>query len=465
MSAKTYEAIKPLENEKRGTLRGHQKGHSAANLPFAIPFPRTENPDTIDRTPTREAKSSVNYWKSRVRSRTLKDGTLTAELYVRMKEGGRDAWFNLATANRGDAARAARDKWLEVQGKGLAAVLAESRPEIRPARVCTVSEYIAAAKALCTARPQTIAEYEASLRRVIASVRGIKAKSDKHAHRAEWHAQIDAVHLDQITPADVKAWVKREEDTAAKKGQVNKDRRAHTIASHIRDARALFAEHIVAEVKKDLVFPPELPFAGVTATATTRRFECDVDPTKLYAAAFKLDPDTRTAFDLLLCGGLRRGEADLLPWAHVNLKVGAVAVNVTEFFRPKSKESYRTIPLPPDVVKRLRARRASAPAAEFVLEGRAPKLAVGRGYEYRARAWETLPAWLRKQGIRDRTPLHTLRKLSGSFIYRVAGLEAARRHLGHRDITTTAASYLAGASAVVNLAASVAGLKGKEGRK
>lgn len=456
MSAKTYEAIKPVENEKKGTLRGHLGEHPAANLPAAIPFPSTETPDTTDKTPTREAKSSVNFWKTRVRPRTLKDGSLTAELYVRMKEGGRDAWFPLDTKNLAEAARKARDKWLEVQVKGLATVLAEARLEIRPDRVCTVSEYIAAAKPLCTARPQTVAEYEASLRRVIASVDGIKAKSDKHAHRAEWHAKIDAVRLDQITPADVTAWMKREEDAAAKKGQVNKDRRAHTIASHVRDARALFAEHIVAEVKKRLVLPTELPFAGVTATATTRRFECDVSPRKLYAAAVKLDPDTRTAFDLLLCGGLRRGEADLLPWAHVNLKAGTVKVDVTEFFRPKSKESYRTIPLPPDVVTRLRSRRAAAPAAEFVLEGRAPKLAVGRGYEYRATAWETLPVWLRKQGIQDRTPLHTLRKLSGSFIYGAAGLEAARRHLGHRDITTTAASYLAGASAVVNLAAPVA---------
>ncbi len=431
MTKNTSEVEKSVENEKKGTLRGHQASVTS--------FPGVEETEP---KANRAAKSSVEYWKERVRPRTLKDGTITPELYLRQKEGGRDAWFSLATANRADAARQARDIWQSVQVRGLVVVLAELRPATRAARVCTVAEYLPAAKAIATARPRTVAEYEASLRRVVAGVRGIKAKSDKHADRAEWHAKIDAVRLDQVTPADVRAWMKTELADAAKTGEDNKDRRAHTLASHLRDARALFSEAIIAEVGKKLVLPEELPFAGITATATTRRFVCAVDPRKLYAASAKLDPDTRTALDLLLCGGLRRGEADLLPWAHVDLAAGTVRIDVTEFFRPKSKESYRTVPLPPDVVARLRARRAATPTATFVLSGSKPKPPAERGYEYRASAWKKLPVWLRKQGLVDHTPLHALRKLSGSFIYATAGLEAARQHLGHRDITTTARSYL-----------------------
>lgn len=450
MKTNTSEAQKSLENKKRGTKGGR---FSAPPIPFPAPAGRPIET-------ARLAKSSVEYWKERVRQRTWKDGTKTPELYLRLKEGssakaGRDAWVCLNTANRATAATKARDLWLIVQSKGLDAALAEFRPKAapRPARVCTVAEYLAAAKPLADVRPQTLAEYEASLRRVVAGVRGIISKSDRHAVRAEWHAKVNMVRIDQVTPSAVRTWMKAEVAAVAAKGEAAKDRRAHTLASHIRDARALFAENIVAELRKSLVLPAELPFAGITTTSTTRRFVCAIDARELYAAAAALDSDTRTAFDLLLCAGLRRGEADALPWAHVDLKAGTVRVDVTEFFRPKSRESFRTVPLPPDMVKRLNARRAAKPLDAFVLDGAAPKIASARGYTYRAHAWDKLTAWLRTQGLHDYTPLHALRKMSGSFIYAVAGLEAARRHLGHRDISTTAASYLQSGAATVNLAA------------
>ena len=43
--------------------------------------------------------------------------------------------------------------------------------------------------------------------------------------------------------------------------------------------------------------------------------------------------------------------------------------------------------------------------------------------------------------------------MSGSWVYSMAGLEAARRHLGHATVATTAASYLAGGAVVVDFAA------------
>jgi integrase len=124
--------------------------------------------------------------------------------------------------------------------------------------------------------------------------------------------------------------------------------------------------------------------------------------------------------------------------------------------RPKARESYRTVPLPVDAVERIKERRAQLPNASFVLEGRKtrpprkPSREKRSTYEYRAKAWVPLTQWLSEKGVTDLTPLHSLRKMSGSFIYAVAGLEAARLHLGHRDISTTARSYLATRSAVVD---------------
>ena len=271
---------------------------------------------------------------------------------------------------------------------------------------------------------------------------------------------MDSVRLDKVTPSDVRSWQKRELDAAhAKGGEIAKDRRVHTIASDLRDARSLFSASIVAEAGKNLALPSPLPFEGIAAAATTRRFSCKLDARELYAAASELDADTRTAFDLLLCAGLRRGEADALPWAHVDFKAGTVRIDVTPTFRPKSRESYRTVPLPADVVARLKAYRAATPRAELVLTSRKTKTARKAAHEktavhvYRAKAWPDLVAWLKTKGLDDLTPLHALRKMSGSFIYAVAGLEAARLHLGHSNIATTAASYVAARAVTVDFSA------------
>ncbi len=459
MCANTSKALNALEDEKNRTQTGHKTGHSPEVIPFPSDQKHHESRGERGTTPARAGKDQIGFWKTKVKPRIVR-GQPTPELYCRLFEGEREAWICCDSSNVGIAAAKARDYYLRMKAVGLPALLAELKPDAKPERVCTLADYLAAAKAVSTVRPTTLAEYEGSLRRVVAAVRGIAPKSDKHADRAEWRAKVDAVRLDQITPADVRAWHKAELDTArAEGGETTKDRRASTLASHLRDARALFAEAIVAEVGKTLTLPSPLPFEGITAAATTRRFVCDLDPRKLYAAADKLDADTRTAFDLLLCAGLRRGEADALPWAHVDLKAGTVRIDVTPTFRPKSRESYRTVPLPSDVVARLKAARKAAPEAELVLAAHATKPArkaagtKNAAYEYQAKAWPTLTAWLKKQGMKDLTPLHALRKLSGSFIYAVAGLEAARQHLGHRDVSTTARSYLAARSVTVDLSA------------
>ena len=445
----SYESDKTVGKRKNRT----QTGHTSDTIPFPTP---ANAPAKRDKTAARAGRDHVNYWKTKVRPRDIR-GTPTPELYCRLYEARREAWICLNTSNRAAAAERARDHYLRMRAIGLPALLAEIRPETKPDRVCTVGEYLAAAKVLSTVRERTLAEYEASFRRVVAGVRGIVAKSNQHKVREEWRAKVDAVRLDQFTASDVRAWQKRELDAALRAGgESRKDRRTATLASHLRDARALFSDSIVTEARKSLTLPDELPFAGVTAAAVTRRFVATVDARELYAAAASLDPDTRIAFDLLLCAGLRRGEADALPWAHVDLDAGTVRIDVTDTFRPKSRESYRTVPLPVDVVERLRARRAQLPNASLVLEGRKtrPPRKLSRekrsAYEYRAKAWAPLTQWVREQGVTDLFPLHSLRKMSGSFINAVAGLEAARQHLGHSDISTTARSYLATRAAVVD---------------
>ena len=50
--------------------------------------------------------------------------------------------------------------------------------------------------------------------------------------------------------------------------------------------------------------------------------------------------------------------------------------------------------------------------------------------------------WLRGKGVRQQKAIHALRKESGSLIASNFGIEAARQHLGHRDIRTTSSHYV-----------------------
>lgn len=444
----TSEQKSPHENQKRGTQRVHQNPKD--DRVTAFPGAETEMPTEA----ARAAKSQVAYWAGKVRPRILPNGKPTAEFYVRLKESGRVFWVNLNTANQTRAARAARDLWISTRTKGAAVAIEEFRPKSAPLppRCCTVGEYIEAARGVATARPRSLAQYESRLRSVVAGVLGIDKDPARYAAKsaanAEWRARIDGTRLDRITPKAVRDWQRAE--IAAVKDEIARKRREHSTASLVRNARALFAEAIVADVKKRLLLPEQLPFEGVAVSSTTRRFQNPVDPRELYMAALALDADTRAAFLLLVAGGLRRGEADLLPWSNLDLQRGTVSVTVTRWHTPKTEESIRTVPLSADAVRFFGELRAAAPGDEFVLKGAPPRVVDSR-YEYRAQAWGPLMAWLRAQGVTDPNPLHSLRKLSGSFIYSVAGIEAARRHLGHRTIATTAASYLAGAAAVVDL--------------
>jgi len=448
--AKPSEGEKALENEKSGTQTGHTS--SVSHFPEHLTKPKKE----ANRLP----KTSVEYWKAVVAPRLIR-GTPSAELYVRFRESGRDAWVNLDALNKITAATKARDLWLNIRAKGLDVALAEFRPKSapRPEQACTVGEFITAARALCSVRQRTLAQYETSLRRVVAGVTRLDGDASRFDYKSggsdAWRAKVEAVRLDRITPAAVEAW--RIAWASEAVGEVARKARQHSASTYIRNARSLFSVDLLAVLRERLRLPELLPFTGLSAAASARRFTSTVDPRALYAAAWcdlAPTPDTLTAFLLLITGGLRRAEADLLPWAHLDLTndTPAVRIEATEHFLPKTEESARDIPLPEDVARFLRARRLEAPEAEFVLNGTAPKTAK-RTNTYRAEAWEPLTAWIRTKGITGQKPLHELRKLSGSLVNATAGIEAARRHLGHANITTTSNSYVSARTAVVDLAA------------
>lgn len=414
----------------------------------------------------RLAKTHQDYWKPRLRRRSYRDRdgrrVEIPEWQVRMFYRGRESWFNLQTANQAAAAIKARDIYLALASVGWEATLVKFKPDpLATADACTLGEFLTDISKRSHLRPKTIRIYATKLRKLVSDVAKVEAGMKKKARRAkfdyyggghkEWMDKVNSQPLDILTPDKVNAWrntyVSRAGDDPMKRKAAER-----SAASIMRAGRAMFAPDVTTSLRVKL--PPN-PFAGVKLRDPgPQRYHSDVNPEWLLASAERellaAEGDERErhskrqqylALFLCLCAGLRRLEADLLLWEQLDLEAGQVQVRRTKHFEPKTEESQRVIDLAPEAVDVLRKFKDGA-SGEFVLDGEAPdpKVTYAR---YRCDCtWRFLNAWLKSKGVRQRTAVHSLRKESGSLIASAFGIEAARHHLGHRDIKTTSAHYV-----------------------
>ncbi|HLP01023.1 MAG TPA: tyrosine-type recombinase/integrase [Opitutaceae bacterium] len=419
---------------------------------------RTETGQTnrTDRT-ARLPKTHQDFWKTRLKRRRYqdRDGKLVEapEWQVRMFHLGREAWFNLDSANQAVAAVKARDIYLSLISSGWEATLVKFKPST-PAKneCCTLGEFFADVEKRSHLKPATVRRYALKLRKLVADVAkveaGLKAKERRSKYdylnggHQRWLARIDGQPLSLLTPEIVNQWrnayvAKAGTDPVARKSA------ERTAASILRCSRAFFAPDVLAMLKVPL--PPN-PFAGVKLKDPgPQRYHSDVNPEWLIACAERelrtAQPQEYIALSLCLWGGLRRKEADTLTWAQVDFAEAQINVRRTEHFEPKTEESQRTVDVPVAVLNVLRSFKKDS-TSEFVLDGGAANPAATYDF-YRADCtWRRLHAWLKSHGVRQQKAIHALRKESGSLVATAFGIEAARQHLGHRDITTTSAHYV-----------------------
>lgn len=412
---------------------------------------------TTEEVDSRPARTHQEFWKSRLVLRTYENRhgrpVEMPEWHVRIAHLGRREWFNLATASQSIGAIKARDIYVSLVSAGWDATLAKFKPDpVAKAKVCTVGGFLSDVEARGHIRPKTFKSYAIKLRKIVADVGKVeaglrgKAKRRKFDYatggRKVWLAKVNNQSLGVLTPETVNAWRNR---YAAKAGADPLRRKSaeRSAASCIRCARALFSPDIVGLLTVKM---PANPFAGVKLKDPgPQRYHSNVNPEWLLACA---ETDLRVAHPqqflaLFLClwAGLRRKEADLLTWEQIDLSGGQIHVRRTAHFEPKTEESQRMIDLAPAAVEVLRSFKAGS-KSEFVLDGGESYPAATWPY-YRANGtWRKLIAWLKTKGVSQRNAIHTLRKESGSLIASTFGIEAARQHLGHRDIRTTSAHYV-----------------------
>lgn len=405
---------------------------------------------------TTASRHHVDYWKERLYRKTFtRDGARheIAEYSVRLQHLGRREAFSLASSNAGVAASKAKEIATFLEANGWEPTLAKHKPGVvAKLEVCTLGQLIKDLQTRSHLQPRTLRIYTTKLRKLVSDVARLEVHVGKKARRAKfdyvnggraaWLAKVDGQRLDVLTPEAINKWrgsyvAKAGADPLARKSA------ERSAASMLRAGRRLFSAELVAMLN---VKVPPSPFVGVKVKEPgPRRYHSTVSPEWLLACAGSelraAQPQLYLALFLCLWAGLRRKEADLLMWAQIDLEEGNIHVRRTENFEPKTEESQRTIDLAPAAVDVLRSFKQGA-IGEFVLVGEAPNPSASYGYYRCDCTWRDLIAWLKKKGVTQRNAVHALRKESGSLIASSHGIEAARQHLGHRDIRTTSSHYV-----------------------
>ncbi|MCF3651766.1 tyrosine-type recombinase/integrase [Synoicihabitans lomoniglobus] len=358
------------------------------------------------------------------------------------------------TANQAAAAVKARDIYLSLISVGWEATLERYKPGAeKQDRGCTVGEFLADVGKRSHLKPATLRRYAVKLRKMVSDIAklevGLKAKARRAKYdyvnggRAAWLAKIDGQPLDVLTPDSVNAW---RNAYVARAGSDPTRRKSaeRSAASYLRCTRALFTPDVLNLLKVNF---PANPYEGMKLKDPgPQRYHSDVNAEWLLACAQReLWPTNRQEFlglVLALWAGLRRKEADLLLWEQVDLAEGCIHLRRSKWFEPKTEESQRTIDLAATAVEVLKEFKNGC-VSEFVMEGAQPNPAASYDYYRCDCTWRRLNAWLKEKGVKQAKAIHGLRKESGSLVAADFGIEAARQHLGHRDIRVTSAHYVA----------------------
>lgn len=408
--------------------------------------------------PNRLPKTHQDYWKAKLKRRSYNDRdgrrVQIPEWQVRMFHLGREGWFNTESANQAIAAIKARDIYLSLISRGWEATNATYKPDpFAKADICTVGEFLTDVGKRSHLEPRTIRGYSTKFRKLVSDIAKVESGTKKKAKQAKhdyhhgglkaWLAKVDGKSLAVLKPESIADW--RNSYVAKAGGDPMRRKSAErSAASILRCTRALFAEDVTALLKVKL--PSQNPFTGVKLRDPgPQRYHSEINPEWLLACAERELRESRPqqflALSLCLWAGLRRKEADLLLWKQIDFEQGQIHVRLTPYFKPKTEESERMIDLASEIVDVLRGFKNGC-TSEFVLNGGDPDPKALWAYYRCDRTWRKLLAWLKSKGVRQRNAIHTMRKESGSLVASSHGIEAARQHLGHRDIRTTSSHYV-----------------------
>jgi integrase len=400
------------------------------------------------------SKSDIRYWQQAIFRQTYTrngETLITKNWAMKIANRGRRETFPLGTANKAAGAARARDIYLSLLAAGWEATLARYKkpPAIfhkRDCENCTVGEFLDAVFGAAT-NHMTIEGYAKRFRQIVSDIFGLSNGAAKHDYRQggqqKWLEKVCSIKLREITPDRVQNWKRSclaqagDDSLALRKVRIS-------VNSTLRQARSLFSLKMLRHLKLSL--PDPLPFAGVDfEPRQSMKYRSEVDIKALVVQAEKdLSVSSAEAYKVFLLAiavGLRRKEIDLLEWFSFRWEENVIRVQPTRYFHPKSEDSIADLPVDPEVMNLFRRYHESA-KGPFVIRAQRPPLPVRPQQYYRCDpVFSTLTRWLRRHGVDQSRPLHTLRKEYGSLLTRSYGIHAASRALRHADLRTTSEHY------------------------
>lgn len=437
------------------------------NVTVQNPKNRTETGQTnrTDKT-SRLPKTHQDFWQSKLKKRcfTSRDGEKIEipTWQVRMTHLGKEAWFNLETANKTVAAVKAKDIYVSLISVGWKPTLAKYKPDMEVSKDgCTVGQFLDQVKAVSGLKPGTYEIYAKKFRSLVAGVFKISGGKEKHDYvnggYKIWLDKVSVIRLDKLAADKINDWRVRQLQ-AASGNPLQHKQTSVTIRSILLSSKALFS----LKIRKHLTLhlPSPLPFDGVSLPeAGKSRYKSEIDPKVILVAATRElcegvitdstvinpRPELYKILLLALFVGLRRDEIDKLQWRHIQWDRNTIRVETTEHGGTKSAGSEADVDVDPSLLEILKAHIPKpGEGSPFVIRSAVqPRPESNRNHHYRCNClFKELILWLRSKGITARNPIHALRKEFGSQICAQAGIFAASSALRHSSINLTREYYI-----------------------
>jgi hypothetical protein len=420
------------------------------------------NKKSVQEVSKHHGKTDVRYWQSKLfKPWYTRDGKKCEldQFAVKIQHKGWRETFSLATPNRAAAAAKARELYIHLTANGWDAALAKYKPksQIVLKTHASVGDFLSELKAKAELDPKTLEGYAIAFRKILADAFDIEGGNERFDYqkggRERWLEKIHAIKLADVTPGRIQAWKRA---FLAKAGSDKREKRSASISvnSFLRRAKSLFSADVTKHLES-VKLPTPLPFDGIDfEPRQSMRYRSTFDIIKLIEKARKdlasEKPEQFKIFVLAVMAGLRRNEIDKLEWHAFRWQQGVIRIEATRWFHPKSEDSLGDVEVDPELIELFRGYRAKA-AGSFVIESRNDPRPDATYEHYRCQShFEKLSEWLRKKGVKAKTPLHALRKEFGSQICDRDGIYAASRALRHADIAITSQHYLDKKKSVVS---------------
>ncbi len=417
-----------------------------------------ENQNSVQEV-SKHGKTDVRYWQSKLfkpwYTRDTQDGKRKRfeldQYAVKIQHLGQRVNFALDTPNKAAAAAKAREIYIYLHANGWPAALEKFKPKSQVVLKthATVGDFLDELKAKADLKPKTLEGYSVSFRKIVADAFKIDGENDRFDYHKggyeRWRKQVHSIKLANITPARIQEWKRA---FLAKAGSSPAKQRTARISvnSFMRRAKSLFASRNTKHLET-VKLPSPLPFEGVDfEKRPSMRYRSSFDIFKLIGQARSElateEPEQFKIFLLATMAGLRRKEIDTLEWFAFRWDKNAIRIEATDWFHPKSEDSIGDVEVDPELIELFRGYRAKA-TRSFVIESPNDPRPDATFQHYRCQyLFEKLAEWLRKNGVKAKTPLHTLRKEFGSQICSREGIYAASVALRHANITITSEHYL-----------------------